>query len=98
MGAGQAEAEVQRALERHLIPGKPMLFRVEADRLDFWLEEPERREANPLPSERSVEFSPVRCNRCNHVGPTKGRWVPFRGTIQVCAECESEDCVRVQEG
>jgi hypothetical protein len=40
------------------------------------------------------ELGNIRCRRCNHVGPAKGKWAPFRGIRPVCAVCESEDWLK----
>jgi hypothetical protein len=39
----------------------------------------------------------VRCQRCHYVGPVKMGWVPFRGLLPVCPECDSPDWEKVQE-
>jgi hypothetical protein len=39
----------------------------------------------------------IRCRRCRYVGPVKMTWVPFRGMLPVCPECDSAEWEKVQE-
>lgn len=48
-------------------------------------------------SKQKGEIGTIRCKRCNHVGPAKGLWVPFRGMKPVCQKCQSEEWVTVQD-
>jgi hypothetical protein len=46
-------------------------------------------------SNQKMRIGTIRCRRCNHVGPPKGLWVPFRGVKPVCQKCHSDDWVTV---
>jgi hypothetical protein len=47
-------------------------------------------------SSQKKQLGRIQCNRCDHVGPPKGLWLPFRGVKPVCAKCHSEDWVKIQ--
>ena len=48
-------------------------------------------------SNQKKQLGTIRCKRCSYQGPAKGLWVPFRGIKPVCAKCQSEDWVTVQD-
>ena len=81
---------MRKALERQLMPGRPMLIRVGPDRIDFWLEGTRAGASGPQPGETTREAATGRCKRCNHIGPPRERWLPFRGNVPVCRECGGE--------
>lgn len=48
-------------------------------------------------NKQKKQIGTIRCKRCNHVGPSKGLFVPFRGMKPVCEKCQSDDWTTVQE-
>lgn len=48
-------------------------------------------------SNQQRQLGTIRRKRCSYQGPAKGQWVPFRGAKPVCAKCQSEDWVTIQD-